>query len=178
MVPIVFMDYDLLEAIAKNYDQALRVVRRADGEILITVSPKESREIFSLGPITDYHVPIDLRGLENEYMSKRDAIRKGALRARIGKIGTLPTITSSSREPFKRVYFNSRAIEVYRSLCRVFERDEEEFVLVDFMYMIIQISSFGVNIVFYFASYLAEEIHNGLGLLRARWNKLLAIISF
>ena len=31
VVPSVFMDYDLLEAMAKNYDQAIRVVRRTDG---------------------------------------------------------------------------------------------------------------------------------------------------
>ena len=41
VVPSVFMDYDLLEAVAKNYDQATRVVRRIDGEILITISPEE-----------------------------------------------------------------------------------------------------------------------------------------
>ena len=136
MVPSVFMDYDLLEAVAKNYDQALRVVRRTNGEILITISAEEIREVFNLGPITDYHVPIDLKGLENEYMSKRDAIRQGALSAHIGRIGTLPAITASSREPFKRAYFNSRAIEIYRSLCKVFGRDEEEFMPMDFMYMI------------------------------------------
>lgn len=68
MVPSVFMDYDLLEAIAKNYDQTLRVVRRDDGEILITISPKEIRKVFNLGHVTDYHVPMSLKGLENEYI--------------------------------------------------------------------------------------------------------------
>ena len=33
---------------------------------------------------------------------------------------------------------------------------------VDLMYMIIQISSFGVDVIFDFASYIADEIHNGL----------------
>ena len=60
VVPSVFMDYDLLEAIAKNYDQTLRVIRRDDGEILITISPEEIREVFNLGPFTRHHVPIDL----------------------------------------------------------------------------------------------------------------------
>ena len=60
------MDYDLLEAMAKNYDQATRVVRRIDGEILITISPKEIKKVFHLGPLTNYHVPIDLKGLEKE----------------------------------------------------------------------------------------------------------------
>ena len=33
---------------------------------------------------------------------------------------------------------------------------------IDLMYMMIQIDSFGVDIIFYFASFLAKEIHNGL----------------
>ncbi len=35
-------------------------------------------------------------------MSKKDAVRQGALREHIGKIGTLPVITIVSKEPFKR----------------------------------------------------------------------------
>ena len=38
VVPSVFMDYDLLEAIAINYDQASRVVRNIDGVPLIRIS--------------------------------------------------------------------------------------------------------------------------------------------
>ena len=30
------------------------------------------------------------------------------------------------------------------------------------MYMMVQIASFGVDVIFYFSSFLAEEIHNGL----------------
>ena len=161
VVPSVFMDYDLLEAIAKSYDQATRVVRRADAEILISISPEEIRKVFCLGPLTKYHVPIDLIDLENEYMSKKDVIRHGAPKAHIGRIGALLAITPSSREPFKKVCFNVRVVEIYRTLCKVFGQDEEEFIPISFMYMITQISSFGVEIIFDFSSYLADEIHNG-----------------
>ena len=82
-------------------------------------------------------MPIDLKGLEKEYMIKKDAIRQGALKAHIGKIGTLSVITTASMKPFKKELFNSRAIQIYRSLCRVFGKDEEEFMLVDFMHMVI-----------------------------------------
>ena len=47
----MFMDYNLLEAIARNYDQAIRVVRRTDGVPLIKISPDEIREVFSLGTL-------------------------------------------------------------------------------------------------------------------------------
>ena len=40
VVPSVFMDYDLLEAIAINYDQDIRMVRRTDGVSLIRNSPE------------------------------------------------------------------------------------------------------------------------------------------
>ena len=48
------------------------------------------------------------------------------------------------------------------TLCKVFGEDEEDFMPMSFMYMITQISSFGVEIIFDFASYLADEIHSGL----------------
>ena len=116
VVPSVFMDYDLLEAIAKSYDQATRAVRRVDGEILISISPEEIRKVFCLGPLTRYHVPIDLTDLENEYMLKKDVIRQGALKAHIGRVGALLAVTPSSREPFKKACFNVRAVEICRTL--------------------------------------------------------------
>ena len=54
VVPSVFMDYELLEAIEKNYDQAIRVIRRTDGVPLVIVSSKEIREVFHLEPLTDH----------------------------------------------------------------------------------------------------------------------------
>jgi len=173
VVPSVFMDYDLLEAMEKNYDQAIRVVRRIDGEILVTISPEEIRQVSGLGPLTNYHVHIDLKRLEKEHMSKKDAIRQGTLRAHIGKIGTLPAITTSSREPFKGAYFNTTVVEAYKTLCRVFREDEKKLMPMSFMYMITQISSSSVDIIFDFASFLAEEIHNGLvGIVKGKVEKI------
>lgn len=107
-------------------------------------------------------MPIDLNGLEKEYMSKKNSIGQGALKVHIGKIRTLPAITTSSREPFQRAYFNTRAVEIHRTLYRVFGRDEEKLMPMDFMYMVAHISSFDLDIIFDFSSYLAEEIHDGL----------------
>ena len=53
-------------------------------------------------------------------------------------------------------------MEICITLCRVFGENEQNFMLISFMYMIAQISSFGVDFVFYFDSYLVEEIHTGL----------------
>ena len=88
VVPSVFMDYDLLEAIAIKYDQAIRVVRRTNGVPLIIISPDEIREVFHLAPLTNFHVPINLQDLQNEYKAKKDIIRGGELKAHIGTIRT------------------------------------------------------------------------------------------
>ena len=48
------------------------------------------------------------------------------------------------------------------SLCRVFGEDEQSYMHVSFMYMMVLIFYFGVDVIFYFASFLAKEIHNGL----------------
>lgn len=60
VVPSVFMDYGLLQAISNKCDQAIRVVRRNDGMPLILVSPEEIREVFYLEPLSGYHVSINL----------------------------------------------------------------------------------------------------------------------
>ena len=41
VVSSFFMDFDLLEAITKNHDQASRIVMRVDGVPLVTISPKD-----------------------------------------------------------------------------------------------------------------------------------------
>ena len=46
------MDFDLLEVFAKNYDQEIRVVRRVDGEPLVTISLEVIQEVFGLEPLT------------------------------------------------------------------------------------------------------------------------------
>ena len=173
VVPSVFMDYDLLEAIAKNYDQAIRVVRRKDGKPLLSINPEEIREVFHLEPLSEYHVSINLPELESEYKTKKDAIRGGALRTHIGTIGSLPVITAASREPFKMSLFTSRAVEIYRTLCLVLGEDEQEFMPIGLMYMMIQIASYGVDVIFDFASFLAEEIHSGLvGIAKGNLNRI------
>lgn len=113
-------------------------------------------------PLSDYHETIDLLGLEKEYLSKRDMVRKGALRENLASIGKFPLVIASSKVPFKKEFFTSRAIEIYMTLCRVFGEDEQSFMPIKFMYMMTQISSFGVDIVFDYASYIVEEIHIGL----------------
>ena len=44
------------------------------------------------------------------------------IRSELGKIRTLSAILSFSKEFFKKTYFNARALEIYRTLCRVLEK--------------------------------------------------------
>ena len=77
-------------------------------------------------------------------------------------IGNFTFFIASIKEPFKKEFFTTRGIDIYMTLCRVFGEDEQKFIPIKFMYMMIQISSFGVDIIFHFASYLEEEIRVGL----------------
>ena len=54
-----------------------------------------------------HHVPIDLQGLEKEYVSRKYKFRKGTLSAHIGTIENFHMIKNSSREPLKKEYFTS-----------------------------------------------------------------------
>lgn len=64
------------------------------------------------------------------------------------------------------------------TLCKVFGEDELEFVPINFMYIMVKISSFSVDIIFLFASFLAEEIHIGLiGIAKGKFEKTFGFYS-
>ena len=48
------------------------------------------------------------------------------------------------------------------TLCRVFNGDEHNVMPISVMYMMVQIASFFVDVIFEFSSYLVEEIHTTL----------------
>ena len=81
------------------------------------------------------------------------------MREHLATIGNLTFVIASIKELFEKEIFTSRAIDIYMTLCRVFGEDEQNFMPIKFMYMMTQISSFGVDIIFDFASYIAKEIH-------------------
>ena len=100
--------------------------------------------------------------LEKEYLSKKDKVRQGALREHLGSIRNFLLVTTSKKEPFKKEFFTSSSMEIYMTMSSIFGEDEQNFMPIKFMYIMTQISSFGVDIIFDFASYIAEEIHVGL----------------
>ena len=65
------------------------------------------------------------------------------------------------------------------TLYRVFGEDEQNVMPINFMYMMAQIYSFGVDIIFDFTSYLAKEIHKGLiGISKGKVEKLLVTTHY
>lgn len=118
------MDLYLLTTIVLNYDPLARIVRRVDGECLIKNYVEEIREVFGLEPVIDYHEIIDFRGLEKEYFSRKDQVKQGALRGHLATIGNFIFVRTSTEEPFKKQFFNTRAIDIYMTLSRVFGEDE------------------------------------------------------
>ena len=61
-----------------------------------------------------------------------------------------------------KIKFNSRAQTLYVCLCKIFGFDEKQHVPAPFVFMMAQIWHYGLSSIFYFASFLAKEIYNGL----------------
>lgn len=79
----------------------------------MSISAKEIWKVFSLEPLSDYHIPTDLPTLEKEYLSKKDTVRQGAMRTYLASIRNFPFVTASIKETFKKEFFTSRALEIY-----------------------------------------------------------------
>ena len=73
--------------------------------------------------------------MEKEYLSKKDQVRQGALREHLDTIANLTFVTPSIKEPFKKDFFTSRAIDICMNLCRVVGEDEQNVMPIKFMYM-------------------------------------------
>lgn len=66
-MPNVYMDVDLLKALAANYDPVTRTVRDFDGVDMVKVTREEIAGIFKLVEWSEDMVPIDEKVLRVEY---------------------------------------------------------------------------------------------------------------
>ena len=89
---------------------------------------------FDRGKLVIPSVSIEYNPLETVmkiHSQVTEVVRK--TRNEPSKIKFPPTITSSFKEIFKVVYFNARAVEINRTLCRIFGEGEEDFIPMSFM---------------------------------------------
>ena len=77
------------------------------------------------------------------------------------RVGGLCLVTSATPEPLMRKHFNLRAQALHSSLCQVLGVDELEQIPGYMVFMMAQILQYGLTSIFYFATFLAEEIHKG-----------------
>ena len=78
---------------------------------------------FDTGKLVIPSVFIEYNLLETVIKSHNQATKVvRRKRSELGKIRTLPAITSFSKDFFKKMYFNVRAVEIYRTLCKVLEK--------------------------------------------------------
>ncbi len=74
-----------------------------------------------------------MRSLIFRDLSYKDLIRQGPLRGHLATIRNLTFVTASTKEPFNKQFFSTRAIDIYMTLCKVFGEDEQEFMPIKFM---------------------------------------------
>ena len=162
VVPSIFWDVDLLVALAKRYDPITRIVSNFTGDCLFVVSPSLIKEVFGLSKNNTLLEKIDLSQLQSAYKAQALYLRAGPLKEHFVKIGGLCLVTSATLEPLKKKFFNPRAQALYISLCKILGVVETDHVPGYLVMMMAQILQYGLTSIFYFATYLAEQIHHGL----------------
>lgn len=101
LVPNVFMDIDLLKAIANRYDPISRVISGDEGEIMLTIKREEFQEIFDLYEPSANLVQVCLNELKAEYYKIKGFITTYFLPIHLEKVGqTTYYIGPSSEETF------------------------------------------------------------------------------
>ena len=104
----------------------------------------------------------DLVKLQENYEAQAVYLWSRPLQEHFEKIGCLLLVTSSTPEPLLKKFFNSKAQDLFASLCNIFGLYEIDHVFCHFVFMMAQILQYGMISIFDFASFLAEEIHTGL----------------
>ena len=156
------MENDLLVHLANKYDQIPTFVKHYVGDNLFRVSPKLIHEVFNLNPNHVVHKIIDMDDLQARYDAQRVYLRVGPLQQHFTRIGTLPLVTPTTLEPLMRKFFNPKAQALYFSLCQIFGMEEGEYNPSFIVLIMTQTLQFGITNILDFASFLVEEIHNGL----------------
>ena len=78
---------------------------------------------FDRGKLVILDVFMEYNILETMVKSRGQATKVvRRIRSELGKIRTLPAITSFSKEFFKKIYFNARVVETCRTLCGVLKK--------------------------------------------------------
>lgn len=113
-----------------------------------------------------------MEDLQARYDAQRTYLRGGPLQEYFIKIESLHLVTQNTLEPLLKKYFNPRAQALYFSLCKTFGMDEQDHIPGSIVFIIAQTFQYGMSSIFYFATSLAEEIHNGLiGIEKAKVDK-------
>lgn len=162
VVPIIFLDSDLLANLGKKYDHITRVVKNYVGDNLFRFCYQFISEVFNLNPNHDVHDLIDMEDLQERYDVQRVYVRAGSLQQHFSRIGKLTLVTSTALELLMRKYFNLRAQYLYFTLCKIFGMYEEEYIHDSIVLIIAQTLQFGMSSILDFATFLAQEIPNGL----------------
>ena len=148
--------------LAKRYDPLTRVVSNFAGDCLFAISPSLIKEVFGLSKNNALLKRIDLSQLQSAYEAYALYLRARPLKEHLVKIGGLCLVTSATRKPLMKKFFNSKAQALYISLCKILGVVDTDHVPGYLVMMMAQILQYGLTFIFYFSTYLAKQIHQGL----------------
>ena len=89
-------------------------------------------------------------------------MRTRPLKEHFVKIAWLCLVTLAIPKPLMKKFFNSRAQALYISLCRILGVLETDHVPGYLVMMMAQILQYGLTSIFYFTTYLGEQIYPNL----------------
>lgn len=179
-VPNVYLDVDLLKAMAANYNPNIRVVRSLVGVVMIDLSREGIIDVFKLN--LDATEPINLKALKKEYENNMSTYRVKIFPMFMvkGKGGIKMELIVVDKEPFPIDMFDFYFVRAYHTLFQIIGFNPPQRTPMDFVYMASNIQNPMMNKESDFATYLYDSIHkeliaikNGETEVRCWWYSLL-----
>ena len=163
VVPNVFLDVDLLLAVAARYDPVTRVIRDNDGEVLLNVNADVIRRVFDLSENGSLLVQIDLEEMKQEYAKIQPFFRSKLLPPHLVRAGSSTIhMSPTDQEPFRLNCFADHFLATFYSLCQILGFSPNTVMPIAYMFMGAQIQHPNFSVVYDYASFLAERMHEGL----------------
>ena len=163
VVPNVFLDVDLLLAVATRYDPVTRVIRDNDGEVLLNVNADVIQRVFDLSENGSLLVQIDLEEMKQEYAKIQPFFRSKLLPPHLVRaVSSTIHMSPTDQEPFRLNCFADHFLATFYSLCQILGFSPNTVMPIAYMFMGAQIQHPNFSVVYDYASFLAERMHEGL----------------
>lgn len=167
VVPNVYMDVEFLKDVATRYDLVYKIVRACNGVEMVRITREEIVEIFKLHEWSEDMVHVDLDTFRKEYDNTKVLFKTTMLPMHTTSMGHGNNrkhikIGRDEKEPFPMNYFSHYFRKIVCSLYQIIGFDAPDATPKEYMHMKSNIQHVALNIVYYFSTYLVENMHKHL----------------